>query len=294
MNSVDYWKIRNAQALKAIEKDEAKLMRRLGKFYKTENVKLKRDIGAFYQQYGEKGIIQFRQLLERLDDPEKNLLYRDYSAYCASHPGLAHLEEVRNNIYKLNRLEGLQASVQLQMAKIGDTENEEVTEHLKAVGRESWEAVSDYLGNKISPEIAEKYIGTEWSNGKNFSGRIWDNQDKIAGIVNNELAQGFARGDNYRSLVKQIGEKFEGMENRNIYRLVYTEGTYVYNETAAGTFENDGFEEYQISTAEDKRVCSVCKSLEGESFRFSDRMPGTNFPPLHPLCRCTFTVTVKR
>ena len=49
---------------------------------------------------------------------------------------------------------------------------------------------------------------------------------------------------------------------------------------------------YEIATAGDTRVCPVCEGLEGQVFRFADRMPGTNFPPLHPWCRCTFTVHV--
>lgn len=47
-----------------------------------------------------------------------------------------------------------------------------------------------------------------------------------------ELAQGFARGEAYEKLTKQITDKFETASRNNAYRLIYTEGTYVMNESS--------------------------------------------------------------
>ena len=33
-------------------------------------------------------------------------------------------------------------------------------------------------------------------------------------------------------------------------------------------------------------------AIEGEKFRMADRKPGINFPPMHPYCRCSFTVVI--
>ena len=40
----------------------------------------------------------------------------------------------------------------------------------------------------------------------------------------------------------------------------------------------------------DGNACAICRALQGESFPIRDRMPGLNFPPMHPWCRCTFTI----
>lgn len=290
MNSRDYWKDRNIKALAAVEREEEKTKRRLLKIYRAEETRLRKEIAAFYQQHGEKGVVEFRKVLEQLTPAEKNALYSNFRAFTANRPQIAHLEEIRNNIYKLNRLEGLQASVSLHLAQIAEQEEAEVSEHLQKIGHISWEAVSDTLGHGVDERIARRFIGTEWAGGADFSSRVWGNAEKTAAILNTEIAQGFARGDNYRKLTKKLTDKFENVTTRQAYRLIYTEGTYVYNETAAEGFSEEGYKAYQISTAQDAKVCSICRDLDGLTFRFDEREPGTNFPPMHPFCRCSFVV----
>ena len=56
---------------------------------------------------------------------------------------------------------------------------------------------------------------------------------------------------------------------------------------------SEDFEEYRLSTAADGKVCDICRELAKKKFRIQDRQPGVNFPPLHPWCRCTFTIEVE-
>lgn len=53
-----------------------------------------------------------------------------------------------------------------------------------------------------------------------------------------------------------------------------------------------GYETYQIAPANDNKVCSICEALRNKEFQLKDRQPGTNYPPLHPWCRCTVFVEV--
>ena len=55
----------------------------------------------------------------------------------------------------------------------------------------------------------------------------------------------------------------------------------------------EDFEEYRLSTAADGKVCDLCRELAKKKFLIQDRQPGANFPPLHPWCRCTFTIEVE-
>lgn len=36
----------------------------------------------------------------------------------------------------------------------------------------------------------------------------------------------------------------------------------------------------------------MCKALNGKKFKFSQRVPGRNFPPTHSWCRCHYGVAV--
>lgn len=54
----------------------------------------------------------------------------------------------------------------------------------------------------------------------------------------------------------------------------------------------DDFQKYRLSTVGDADVCDICRGVSEEVFDIADRQPGVNFPPLHPWCRCTFTIEV--
>ena len=62
------------------------------------------------------------------------------------------------------------------------------------------------------------------------------------------------------------------------------------NESSAAVFAED-FEDYEFQVA-DSNACPVCKALNGKKFKFSQRVPGRNFPPMHPWCRCHYGVAV--
>lgn len=54
----------------------------------------------------------------------------------------------------------------------------------------------------------------------------------------------------------------------------------------------EDFKKYRLSTVGDADVCDICSGVASEVFDIADRKPGVNFPPLHPWCRCTFTIEV--
>ncbi len=103
-----------------------------------------------------------------------------------------------------------------------------------------------------------------------------------------------ARGDSYEKAVKALKERFEGVSERDIRRLVFTEGTFLTNEAQAQVHQSE-YEYYALACA-DARACEVCKALEREQLahpaRFDEREPGVNFPPMHPWCRCGYTIEV--
>lgn len=148
-----------------------------------------------------------------------------------------------------------------------------------------------HFAQSVLVTVGNGFVNTEWSNGKNFSQRIWNNAQKLADTLNNELAQGFARGETYEKLTKQITDKFETVSRNNAYRLIYTEGTYVMNESSIQGFSED-FEQYEYSVVEDGHACPICTALNGKVFNIKDRVPGVNFPPMHPWCRCSFKIHV--
>ena len=292
-----YWSERQKQLYKAMEKDEEKLKKKLSSFYDKEYAKLDKTIAAFYEKFGTDNVIEYRTLMESLPEADKMLLIEQFDEFAKKYPQYAHLLPVRNNIYKLNRLEGLQYSVRMSQLNIGAVNNEEITKYLEKQAERGINAAAEAMGfgknfNALNGNIASKFVGVNWSNGKNFSERIWENTDKLSQYLNNDIATGFARGVNYRKLTDIIQKRYSKVTRNDAYRLIYTEGTYVMAESSMAPFEDD-FEQYRVSTVGDSRVCPICRDLSSQVFNIKDRQPGVNFPPLHPWCRCTFTIEVE-
>lgn len=291
-----YWSERQKQLYAQLEKDEKKLNQRLLSFYKTEYSKLDKEIAAFYQKYGINNIIEYRTIMEALSDEDRALLIEQMDEFAKQYPQYAHLMPVRKNIYKLNRLEGLQQSVVMHQLKIGAANETAVTEYLDKQARRGVTAAAKAMGFGTefyfeSADIIKHIIGVQWCGGKNFSERIWENTNKLAYYLTTDISQGFARGENYQKLTKQLRDKFLNVNAKDAYRLIYTEGTYVMAESTMQPFAKD-FEKYKISTAADGKVCPLCADISHSIFYIKDRAAGVNFPPFHPWCRCTFEIVV--
>lgn len=285
-----YWEKRQQELNNQLEKDEAKLKQRLSSFYDSEYRKLEIEIASYNQNYGESGVIQYRMLMEELPAADKRLLIERMDEFAEKYPQYEDLLPVRESIYKLNRLEGLQTSIRMQQLEIGAIDNKELQMHLEKQALRSANSAAELLGfgknfYSINSDIVRVAVGIPWANGKNFSQRIWENTEKLSDYLCTDVAQAIARGDSYNRITGQMKKRFSDVSRNDMYRLIYTEGTFVTNEADARGFEND-FDSYKIYPVGDGNVCSVCRRLASETFRFSDRRPGINFPPLHPWCRC--------
>ncbi len=293
---MNYWQKRQQQLNKQLEKDEEKLKKRLSSYFDAEYRKLDKQIAAYYKQYGTDNVIQYRRLMENLPEEDKRLLMEQMDEFAKKYPEYASLMPVRESIYKLNRLEGLQYSVRMQQLEIGAVENEQITAHLNRNAERGVNAAAESMGfgknfYANNPDISKLFVNVPWSNGENFSQKIWNNTTKLANYLNSDIAQGIARGDSYERLTRRLRERFSSVSRNDAYRLIYTEGTYVMAEATMQPFTED-FEKYRLSTVGDSKVCSICRGVAREAFNISDRQPGVNFPPLHPWCRCTFTIEV--
>lgn len=293
---MSYWANRQKQLNQTAEKEESKLKKRLSKYYDSEFRKLEKQISAYYQEYGENNVIEYRKLMEALSDDDKRLLIEQMDEFAKKYPQYAHLTPVRESIYKLNRLEGLQYSVIMRQAEIAGLNNDEIASHLNRLAVKGLNYGMETLGfgknfYSVNSDIVKKFVDVPWSNGENFSKRIWNDTQKLAQYLNQDIAQGIARGDSYDRLVRQLRQRFSSVNRRDAYRLVYTEGTYVMAESTMQPFSED-FEYYKLSPLMDEKTCPICRGLADKVFKISERQPGVNFPPIHPWCRCTWEIVV--
>ena len=293
---MSYWTDRQERLKRAAEKDEEKIRKRLESFYAEEFRRLDREIALYYKNYGENDVIQYRALLQTLSDADRTLLLERMDEFEKKYPQYADLMPIRESIYRLDRLQGLQYSVLMTEAETAGYTDEQLTEYLTKLSQQGLNYAMETLGfgknfYGISSDVVRQFVGVPWCNGENFSTRIWNDTHRLAQYLSQDIAQGFARGDSYTRLVQNLRKRFIRVNRRDAYRLIYTEGTYVMAESSMQPFTED-FSHYRISTVGDGKVCPICRAMARQVFEISERHPGTNFPPFHPWCRCTFEIVV--
>lgn len=279
----NYWQIRQAKIV-ALTKSEAELNAALQKYYAKESEKLSREIASYYGEYGAKDVIEYRKLLLSLSGAEKQLLFENYDAFANKYPEYADLLPVRESIYKLNRAEGLKTSVLLQQMEMGAIEISRLQAHFEKMAA----LFAENSGYSIYKNIAHFAVGQAWFEEADFSARIWANRMALAKTLQSDILNGIIRREDYKTLARRVQTRFQKVSRRDIERLIFTEDTYLVNEAAMQTYVNDpDFQEYEYMIA-DGRACDICASLDGQKFRIEERVPGVNFPPMYPWCRCTF------
>lgn len=299
MQSDTYWSKRLQELDVSLSKDEKQLFSELSKYYEQEYAALDKEIAAYYAKYGEENVIAFRTLLLELPDADKQLLLQNMDEFAKQYPEFADLLPVRESIYKLNRLEGLQTSIVLQQLKIGAIEQSKFREHFEKQVLKYANYAAEKLGfgtnfYRIDSEMLQVVIGNPWCNGKDFSERIWANREALAQTLQNEIANGLIRGEDYKTMSRILQQKFENTSQKQAERLVFTEDTYLSNEAKIRPFErNAAYTHYEYLCVEDHRTCETCRALSGQTFEISKRNAGLNFPPMHPWCRCTVMPVVE-
>lgn len=293
-----YWHDRKVQYDHSLARDEKRLYSKLAAYYEREAAQLDKEIAAYYARYGVNGVLSYRNLLETLPDADKELLIEQIDAFVKRYPEYADLVPVRESIYKLNRLEGLRQSIAMQQLHMGAYEQAQALAFFQKQALRYANGAASYLGLgssfcRIDSDLIQAAVGNRWCSGKDFSERIWDNRTKLADTLHTQVINGVIRGEDYHRLARQLREKFTQVSQKNAERLIFTEDTYLSNEAAMQVFEREAaVTEYEYVCTNDSSSCDICRGLDGQRFRISQRMPGTNFPPMHPWCRCFFDPVV--
>lgn len=286
-----YWEKRMEQLFNAQEKRNKRLEKQLRKEYLRIEQQIKKEIARYYQEYGKDNVIEYRKLVQRLSSSERDLLYRNYEEFARRNPQYAHLMPIRETIYQLNRLEGLQLSIRMMMVELGAFEQEGFEKLLREAYERGYLATFKGLPNapvffNINDLTLQQTLNEKWINGENFSDRIWNNKERLINLLNNEIRDGFIRGDDYRTMSKILQHRMDVGANEAL-RLIVTESSFVLNQANKQAFIDAGIEEYQITAVLDSRTSPMCRELNGEKFRFEDAKVGINYPPFHPWCRTT-------
>ena len=286
----EYWTSRRNALLKALEEDERDLSKRLRSFLETEAAALDNQIASYYGKYGTNNVIEYRNLMNNLSKVDRDMLMQRMNDFAEKYPEYAHLMPIRESIYQLNRAEGLQQSIYMSQLEFGAMTQKEFEAHLKKYATLGYEVMPGF--NKINDAVMNTIVNVVWTTGGKFSQRIWKNRTALAEHLYNDFTSGIIRDDNYQTMARNIRKTFTDVSLKDSMRLIYTEGSFVLNESAIRSFDGIGYTNYICETANDGKVCNIYAPLQGLKFPIKARLPGKNFPLMHPWCRCVFTVAI--
>lgn len=206
------------------------------------------------------------------------------------------LAELEAPAYKnrMKRLDDINKSINKLINAIASRERDEIDKTMRKVYESSYhhavyEAARmsglDLQTGPIDEGALETILNKKWS-GQNYSERVWNNTQKVADAIKEELMIGALTGKTEKEMTDSINEQFLSGRN-NARRLVRTESSYIHNEAHFQAYKDYGIEEYRFVATLDLRTSQICCERDGSVYRVNDKKIGVNAPPMHPWCRST-------
>ena len=296
MNSREYWRQREEEALAKYQKSEAEYAKEIKQIYKNMLDGCQTEIDAFYGRYADKAGITIAEAKRRVSKLDIEKYERKAARYVRDKDFSPKAnEEMRlyNLTMKVNRLEMLKANIGLELIKGHDELEKFMGGILKGRTEEELRRQAGILGKTIrnNAQLAHTIPNASFHNAT-FSDRIWQYQDLMREDLSKILSSGLIAGKNPRAIAKDLRKYWYGADPKTkggaVYcmeRLMRTEMARVQTEAQKQSFEKNGFEEYMFIA--NSGCCGDCKALDGKPFKVSKMMPGENAAPLHPHCRCS-------
>ncbi len=194
------------------------------------------------------------------------------------------------DLYKLDRYWQMQGQLKKELQELGDKEIEMMSKEFER----EWKAVYDSIAlpselgfSTVATGDVRAVVNTSWlPDGKNFSQRLWGNNEKLAETLNDNLLHCVQTGKDTRELKELLQNRFKVSYN-SANTLVRTETAHIQTQAASQRYQDYGLKYYEFLADPDERTCDRCGALDRKKFLYSEMVPGKNAPPMHPNDRCT-------
>ena len=298
MNSSEYWRRREEEALKHYITDEKQYDKELHRIYENMLDSVQSEINAFYGKYAASEGITLAEAKKRVSKLDIKAYERKAAKYVKEKTfSKTANEEMRlyNATMKINRLEMLKANIGLELIA-GHNELEKFMGGiLKGRTNAELKRQAGILGKTITnnAQLANSIVNASFHNAT-FSDRIWQYQDIMKADLSKLIQQGMIAGKNPRALAKDLRKYFIGDEtlkngkNGAVYateRLMRTELARVQTEAQKQSFKRNGFTYFEFIT--NSGCCPICAAINGKHYKVDKMQIGLNAPPIHPHCRCS-------
>lgn len=293
----EYWKLRKEELDNIQENMKADDLykKKLEKLYNLSQEEIEKDIAKDIERFANKESISMSEAKKRISKmdvenfSERAKKYVDEKDF--SEKANKELREY-NVTMRTNRLELLQAKMNLNTVELANAEEHMLQEHLAKSFIAEYERQAGILGMSTPNSVELKRIATSFVEAEfrnvTFSDNIWQNQKELQEGLENALRRSIMRGENPRKtgsqLQKLVKKEFE-LKKYAADRIAITETSRIQTESQKKSFEDGGYEEY--GWVIEIGACDKCKAMKDKTFKVADMMPGENAVPLHPFDKCS-------
>jgi len=296
----EYWQNRNEKLFLDGEKDILDYVEQLKKQYMNASKAIEGEIEKFYGKFAIANnytMADLKKLLNREELKSFKESIKDIADYVKEHKLDKDFEnkiKILRAKSRISRLDELKTKIDFEVEKLYNNVNTSLGEELQNTFEDGYyETIFNqqkFLGFSdnfamLNTKAIEKAITTPYMT-ENYSDVLWKNKTNLENILNQQIPQGIILGYNPRK-VADIASKQLGSKYNSTVRLVRTEYNLILNDATAQGYREAGIEKYQILATLDSRTSDICREMDGEIIKLSEKEVGVNYPPFHPNCRTT-------
>lgn len=308
MATSDYWVKRAEEKVLSAEKIELDYEKRMKAKFKESVKALDADIVKIYNKYAVDNKLRYADAVDYLSNNDRKEFQQDLEYYIktASDDDLrqAHRQELQalSARARVKRIEAMKASIMIEGEKLYNSiESDSIGMYGKVYDDSYYRTAHQVfaqlgVGQSFSAPSAgaiKKLMEYPW-NGKSYSANVWDLERGFVDGLNRVLTTGLIRGQSVQEMSRAIRDaglgKEGGSKGGDLYRaqrLIRTETNFILNQSTSDMYVELEVEEYEFLGTLDSRTCEECGGLDSKHFQVGKELVGVNYPPMHPLCRCT-------
>lgn len=298
IKNIKYWEMREARNMYKDMQLAEDCAKELSVIYSKAAVYTAKQIEGIFNRFASKHHLTRDEAINLLSEANSRDFEKLLEAYKNKKGAQKRevLAELEAPAYKnrMKRLDDINKSINRLINAVASKERDAIEKTMRQVYESSYhhavyEAARmsglDLQTGPIDEGALETILKKKWS-GQNYSERVWNNTQKVADAIKEELMIGALTGKTEKEMTDSINEQFLSGRNK-ARRLVRTESSYIHNEAHFQAYKDYGIEEYRFVATLDLRTSQICRERDGSVYRVNDKKIGVNAPPMHPWCRST-------
>ena len=283
---LDYWEKRQTELMKRLEKGTENTIKSLIESYEKATKSINKEISRIYKNYSKSDVLDKKVLNQLLNKKETDIYRRNLVTTSNKHIKNKDIKQkmlLKYNSsaysFRISRYEQLQESIDLELKKLADLEQEITKIRYVDTIKEGYyhniynvqKATGlDFNFSQIDNKTINLLLNEKWTDNANFSQRIWKNSEKLGNYLKTQLTADTMSGKTIQKIASELSS-FMNVGLYNATTLVRTEVNHFANEAEMLSYEELDIEKYRFIATLDNVTCKHCAELDNKVFNLKDR-----------------------